>query len=354
MKFEQKKIFVDEKTDRSVGVLLGNVIGDALGAPFEFNIIRYGEKEMIDGFSETEIRNKKNYNVFRLKPGQWTDDDSMALCLADTILVKNNFDPIDLRIRFWNWNRYGYCTAFGYDNSRTFKHSVGLGGNISLSMKEFQENQIPYTKAGNTETSGNGSVMRNAPIPMFFSNDMFLALEMAANQSRTTHQGIEAAECCRLLTYFTVQAIQGKSKDTIFESLREFQTTSESVYKLANSEAEENDPINRNWNWRDPFFKYSPARAEKMPGYIGSYAMDAMSMALHVIYTTDDFKSALLKSANLRGDSDSVSAVVGQMAGSLYGTQSIPRDWLETIFQWDPKGSILLRAYKLSRGKEKH
>jgi len=219
-------------------------------------------------------------------------------------------------------------------------------------MYEFPENHIPYTKAGNTETSGNGSIMRNSPIPLFFAQDMNLALEMAANQSRTTHQGIEAAECCRLLTYITVQALNGKPKEAIFDSLRNFQTTSFSVYKLATNEPEENDPINRNWNWKDPNFKYSPARAQQQPGYVGSYAMDAMSMALHVLYTTDSFKSALLKSANLRGDSDSVSAVVGQMAGALYGAQSIPKDWIESILQWDPKGTIILRAYKLSQGRK--
>jgi len=265
---------------------------------------------------------------------------------------KKTFDPIDLRIRFWNWHHYGYCNAFGYDTQRISNASVGLGGNISLSMYEFQDNQIPYTKAGNNETSGNGSLMRNSPIPMFYSKDMNLALEMAANQSRTTHQGIEAAECCRLLTYFTVQAINGLSKDEIFESLKSFQTESLSVYKLASSEPEENDSINRNWNWKDPDFKYSPARAKSMPGYVGSYAMDAISMALHIIYTTDSFKSSLLKSANLRGDSDTVSAVVGQMAGALYGAKSIPKDWIEAILQWDPNGTIMLRAYKLSTGRQ--
>jgi len=218
-------------------------------------------------------------------------------------------------------------------------------------MREFQDHQIPYTNAGNSETSGNGSIMRNSPIPMFFASDINLALQMAANQSKTTHQGIEAAECCRLLTYFNVQAINGLPKEAIFDSLKSFPTNSYSVYKLAISEHEENEPINRNWNWKDPDFKYSPERANKQPGYVGSYAMDAMSMALHIIYTTDNFKSALLKSANLRGDSDSVSAVVGQMAGALYGAQSIPKDWIESILQWDPKGTIMLRAYKLSHRK---
>merc|ERR1712032_1021948 len=81
----------------------------------------------------------------------------------------------------------------------------------------------------------------------------------------------------------------------------------------------------------------------EQPGYVGSYAMDNVSMALHCVHTTTSFEEALLKAANLRGDSDSVCAVVGQLAGSLYGASAIPEDWLARLQQWDG-GSIIARA----------
>lgn len=69
-------------------------------------------------------------------------------------------------------------------------------------------------------------------------------------------------------------------------------------------------------------------------------------MALHCLYTTNSFAEATLKAANLRGDSDSVCAVTGQLAGALYGASAIPPDWLDCIRKWDG-GSIAARALML-------
>jgi len=101
------------------------------------------------------------------------------------------------------------------------------------------------------------------------------------------------------------------------------------------------------WNWKDPNYSYSPTRAKQQPGYIGSYAMDALAMAFHCVYYTESFEAALMKCANLRGDSDSVCAVVGQIAGAIYGWNRIPVSWVQAILEWDNEEFILLRGYKL-------
>jgi len=103
----------------------------------------------------------------------------------------------------------------------------------------------------------------------------------------------------------------------------------------------------RNWNWKDDYFKYAKSRAKAQPGYVGSYAMDAMAMALHCVWSTNSFTEALLKCANTRGDSDSVCAVAGQIAGAIYGLKSIPKDWVQAVLTWDKNHFIPLRAYKL-------
>ena len=139
-----------------------------------------------------------------------------------------------------------------------------------------------------------------------------------------------------------------------------------SVNCLVNSKQEERCEANekfeledRNWNWKDPEFKYFSTqvnlieilskfhRSSRQPGYIGSYAMDAMSMALHCLWTTKSLKEAMLKSANIRGDSDTVTSICGQMAGAIYGCSEIPAKWMEIVGTWDPHGFIPLRAYKL-------
>ena len=123
-----------------------------------------------------------------------------------------------------------------------------------------------------------------------------------------------------------------------------------SVNYLAKSQQEGNDK-NRNWNWKNQNFRYSELRAMMNPGYIGSYCMDCLSMALHIIYYTNNFKEAILKAANLCGDADSVASVVGQIAGAYYGFDSIPKDWINLIRQWD-HNEIALRGYIFCHLKE--
>ena len=125
-----------------------------------------------------------------------------------------------------------------------------------------------------------------------------------------------------------------------------FKCNCDSVNHLAYSLQEGNDP-NRNWNWNVPVYRYSFQRAQNNPGYIGSYSMDAMAMALHILMNTNTFKEAILKGVNLRGDADSLGAVIGQLAGAYYGLDNIPEDWIKTIYKWDPKLEIALRGYIL-------
>lgn len=160
--------------DRCVGSYMGMVLGDYLGAPIEFlnakdksNSIKISAT-LADGFkypSETK-------NPFRLQLGQWTDDASMGACMADSLLVKPEFSGRDIRSRFWNWCNVGYNNAFMLDKSRDKHRSVGLGGNISKSiyaMNGLAYGDIPDKYLANTEDSGNGGLMRLAPIPVYYS-----------------------------------------------------------------------------------------------------------------------------------------------------------------------------------------
>eukprot|EP01121_Diplochlamys_sp_Union-15-3_P019900 TRINITY_DN7602_c0_g4_i1.p1 TRINITY_DN7602_c0_g4~~TRINITY_DN7602_c0_g4_i1.p1 ORF type:complete len:422 (+),score=79.43 TRINITY_DN7602_c0_g4_i1:52-1266(+) len=355
--FVQEKLMndgFDKETDRAIGALLGNVTGDALGAPMEFSSVRYGSSEL-KGLDHISIWEKPCYNRFNLKPGQWTDDSSMALCLADSLLVCKGLNPIDLRLRFLNWWNFGYCNAFGYDNDRG--GSVGLGGNISQSFSEFLRKKTEYTTAGDLQTSGNGSIMRLSPAAIYYHKDLKMAEDLAYKQSKTTHQGEEAAECARLLAHCIVKGIHGDGTKNFLDNLHEtFKSPLYSLTCMAASKCEEEHEENqklklkledRKWNWKNPDFRYSVNRARSQPGYVGSYAMDAMAMSLHCIYTTNSLTEAMLKCANVRGDADSVCAVTGQIAGAIYGASQIPKSWIKLVQQWDDNGNIALRAYKL-------
>lgn len=229
--------------DRSFGCVLGNAIGDALGAPLEFSAVRYGSDEL-KGFN-SHVWRRLGYNAFGVRPGQWTDDNAMGLCLADSLLVCNGFDPYDLRQRFGAWINYGYNNAFGRDPGRSDRSSVGLGGNISMSITEWAKKGEAMTTAGDEFTNGNGSVMRNGAVPVWFRNDLQGGMEAAYRQSRTTHRGEEAGELCRLLTYICVQFINGKGRE-LLDDLSGFKSKLYTVTCLANAVCEEHNQENSN------------------------------------------------------------------------------------------------------------
>ena len=350
LKKKNSNTFTDiEKS--SIGSMQGMTIGDAMGARVEFMPLDYNYNKIKD-MGDTIIGN------FRLRPGQWTDDTSMGLCLSDSLIEnKGNFDPRDIMMRFILWWFFGYNNAFRFDKKRPSKHSVGLGGNISGSLFKYikDSGKNEYTKYGNRHTSGNGSIMRNAAIPLCYFRNEAKALDFAKKQSLITHQGDEAAGCCQLMTFIIIKILRLKNgnklnknntklKD-ILEDLTEFKCEYKSVLSLALSQKEGNDN-NRNWNWKDKNFKYSEERAKKKPGYIGSYCMDGLAMALHVLYHTDSFQKAILKAVNLCGDADSVGSVVGQIAGAFYEYDSIPKDWIKKINHWD-NDEIALRGFIL-------
>eukprot|EP00808_Paulinella_micropora_P025197 g56813.t1 len=345
------------KQERAIGALMGLAVGDSIGAPLEFAPYSVTGETFVEEMGQEEVWGNPWLNRFRLKSGQWTDDTAMALCLADSLLERKAFDPLDLRLRFHNWWAFGYNNAFGSDHDRPNKSSVGLGGNISQSMNEFVFRQLPFTKAGDRRTSGNGSLMRAAAIPIFYSSQPEACIRYAYAQSKTTHQGDEAAECAMLLSYIISKAIHAPATmprqtpaerktltcrprsagpvtyaqwllsglDDELNGLLERATSfadsnhpentlplparlSYGVHCLAAARKEESceanrglDLADRNWSWKTGgSYRYANGRAREMPGYVGSYCMDALAMALHCVWSTNSFKDAVLKCANMR------------------------------------------------------
>ena len=324
---------------------------------------------------------------FRLKPGQWTDDSSMGLCLLDSLIAKPDFDAMDCMMRFVLWVSLGYNNAFGFDFKRRSdpsglgQGSVGLGGNISMSISQFMMEPRGATAAGDFNTNGNGSVMRLCPVAVRFWRDRRRAMEIAALSSLTTHQGIEAAMCCRLLAFVTctmiaaaadvpaAQRTQASFRLVFDQALAEFNmeplpacddparpdpsngrpkqaahdAAVAAVRAIANSESQGED---RNWNWRDKAFTYSPSRSFSQRGYVGSYCMDAMSMAFYRCYHSEDYTDAVLRAAGMGGDADSVGSIVGQILGAYYGHSAIPFSWARAVWNWE-KGSVMTRVREL-------
>ncbi|CAE7222529.1 tri1 [Symbiodinium sp. CCMP2456] len=289
-----------------------------------------------------------------LKPGQWTDDTSMALCLADSLCLCGHLDGSDLRKRFWCWHAEAMNTPWRLDPERKKRTSFGLGYNIAKSLIALYPDEPidpEYLNPGSSD-SGNGGLMRLAPVPIFYNRPEQLeeALDAAARSSLATHPGILATETARYLAFLVHSAINRKEE----MSAREFFIQQSAVYaaRLGERLAEDPEgqssadlreiqalatsnkegPMERCWNWQEPSLELLQtfrARGEKYNGhpvsrcYAGSYCMDGLAMALHAVASTESFHRAIEKAVNFLGDADTVGAIAGQLAGAFYGLEGI-------------------------------
>ncbi len=169
------------KRHRYRGALLGLACGDALGTTLEFK--RPGTfsplTDMIGG------------GPFKLQPGQWTDDTSMALCLAESLIEQKGFDPIDQMKRYVRWYRNGYLSSTG--------KCFDIGNTIKAALHNFEKTGNPYSGSTNPRSAGNGSLMRLAPVPLAYATQPRQAIDLSANSSRTTHGTRVAVDACRYL-----------------------------------------------------------------------------------------------------------------------------------------------------------
>ena len=281
--------------DRFRGCLLGLAVGDALGTTLEFR--PPGTFEPIDDMV--------GGGPFRLEPGQWTDDTSMALCLATSLLECGGFDATDQMQRYVRWQREGYMSSTG----RCFD----IGNTVSAALARFVEDGNPYAGSTDPYSAGNGSLMRLAPVPMYYANDAAEAIAMAAKSSRTTHQAQEAVDVCRYFAGLLVGALHGVDKETLLspaycpvEELWERGPLAEQIKRVASGSFKDRNP----------------------PDIQGTgYVVQSLEAALWAFHRSDSFREGALLAVNLGDDADTTGAIYGQIAGSHYGAQSIPVPW---------------------------
>jgi ADP-ribosylglycohydrolase len=179
------------------GALFGLATGDAVGTTLEFK--HPGTFEPITGMV--------GGGPFELKPGQWTDDTSMALCLAESLVEEQGFDPADQMSRYLRWWREGHLSSSGA--------CFDIGGTVSSALSRFELTGETFSGSTDPHSAGNGSIMRLAPVPLFFASNPEQAIAMSAESSRTTHGTETAVDACRYLGALIVGALQGASKESL-------------------------------------------------------------------------------------------------------------------------------------------
>jgi ADP-ribosyl-[dinitrogen reductase] hydrolase len=281
--------------DRFRGALLGLAAGDAVGTSVEFK----------PRGSFPPVTDMVGCGPFRLQPGQWTDDTSMALCLAASLVECQSFDAHDQMSRFVRWWRNGYMSSTG----RCF--DVGI--TTAESLRTFERTANPFAGSTDPHTAGNGSLMRLAPVPLFYFSNPTEAIERSGESSRTTHGARTAVDACRYFAGLLVGALGGADKETLLSPRY--------------------CPIEGYWD-AHPLHPKVAAVAdgsfkEKNPPEIrnSGYVVRSLEAALWAFHRTSSFRDAILMVSNEGDDSDTCAAICGQVAGAFYGLGGIPETW---------------------------
>jgi len=288
-----------EKIVRYRGALLGLAVGDAVGTTLEgkppgsFEAIT----DMVGGGS------------FNLKPGQWTDDTSLALCLAESLIECKGFNPVDQLERYLRWYREGYMSSTGA--------CFGIGFTTQGALERFERTHEPYSGSTDPWLAGNGSLMRLAPVPLFFAQRPAEAIERSGESSRTTHGATEAVDACRYFGALIVGAVNGASKE---ELLSEFYSPVPSYWRDKPLTPEIAEVA------AGSFKKRNPPQIQGL-----GYVVKSLEAALWAFYHSASFKEGCLLAVNLGDDADTTGAIYGQLAGAFFGKEEIPSPWLSRL-----------------------
>lgn len=282
-----------ELAERYTGCLLGLACGDAVGTTLEFKPRGSFEPitDMVGG------------GPFNLEPGQWTDDTSMALCLAESLIKKKGFDPLDQMERYVRWYRTGYLSST--------EVCFDIGGTTASALRRFEKTRDPFSGSTDSHSAGNGSLMRLAPVPLFFFPDRDAMIFYAGESSRTTHGAQECVDGCRLFASILYNALVGMDKEQVLFEHDETIIESPAIREILKG-------------------SYKGKIEDQIQGT--GYVVKSMEAALWCFYITNTFKEAVLKAANLGDDADTTAAICGQVAGAYYGISSIPSDWLKKVY----------------------
>lgn len=282
--------YFEQRRDRAVGALVGLAVGDAVGTTLEFK-----ERD-----TYPTLTDMVGGGPFRLRPGQWTDDTSMALALAHALLSDARLNEKDLMDRFCRWWRDGEysCTGSCFD----------IGNTVRSALSTYERTGNALAGSRDPNAAGNGSLMRVAPVAIRHWNDLRTRSDVAARQSMTTHGAEEAVQACIAYSDLLSEAIGGAPFKSLFEPKPgPWTRTVADTMSMAG--------LGR------------PRHKVRSTGYV-IHSLDA---ALWSVAGATDFREAILTAANLGGDADTTAAIAGQLAGAIWGVSGIPAPWLERL-----------------------
>ncbi|CAI7568503.1 unnamed protein product [Penicillium glandicola] len=291
---------------RAQGAIWGVCVADALGGPVQFR--DPGTFEPVTGL--------RFVAPFKQPAGSYSDDGSMTLALACSFNQSKMQYNHALSVRlFTQWLTNGHFSTVNYswDVGRSTRTSLRLwekyGGDMELAQG-MVIGGLDYE-----QFSGNGSLMRIVPVGLAYWRDPTLAKETARKQSMVTHPSLACVEACEAYTSLVCDVMKGHTKKQIFHAISVFPFTHP---KLKQRLSKHRYKSIADWQAKAPSDMTS-----------SGWVVDTLECALWAFFKYDTWKEGALAVVNLGGDADTAGAVYGGLAGSFYGFDSIPGEWVD-------------------------
>ena len=299
-------------------VAIGHAVADALGVPVEFR-----SRETLD---ENPVTEMLGFGTHRVPKGAWSDDTSMALASLDS-LARGVFDFDDVMRKFGEWYFEDKYTPTG--------EVFDAGGTCIYAIHRYNNKNISIDECGSSGegTNGNGSLMRIYPFVVVCAlADLSEKLwePIIEKASALTHAHERSKLGCKIYARILMSLLFDPSETSLKNAL----TAASEKYATSLEYCHYQRIFS-------PDFKKLTRETIKSTGYV----VDTLEAALWCLMTTNDYKSCVLKAANLGDDTDTVAAVAGSLAGALYGYDGIPDEWRNALLKRDYIEELCLSVY---------
>lgn len=300
-------------------VMIGHAIGDALGVPVEF----CSREEL----KANPVSDMRGYGTYPVPAGSWSDDTSMSVAALDS-LAKGIIDHDEIMRNFVEWVENGKYTPTGksFDIGRTCLQAI----RAYLTTKNTSEcGQV------GEYSNGNGSLMRIHPFALFAiakGATLGKLLDIVREGSSLTHAHPRTSYACGIYSMVLWDILNGIEKAELLSSIENAALLFDGIYP------EESD----HYEWA--FHKKIATKNEDEISGSG-YVVNTLEAALWCLLTTNSYKECVLKAVNLGEDTDTVAAIAGGLAGALYGYDSIPQEWKDTLIKREYIESLCEKAY---------
>ena len=295
---------MNRQNNQYLGAIIGHAVGDAMGFPTEFSkreeLLQSPVIEMIDSPDVGQ------------PAGSWSDDTAMEIATIDSFIQKKYFDYKDIMDKWVKWISKSEYTPTGV--------AFDIGRTCLKAIKKYCNGTAPL-QCGSTSINenGNGSLMRILPVALYayLKNLDDISIRKLTNEvSSLTHAHEVSRLGCYIYVQFIICLLKGYTKEEAYKHIQYLDYSAYDMHslKLYKRILDEQIEVQR-------------LDQIKSTGYI----VDTLESAMWIFMNAEHYKEAIIASTNIGGDTDTIGAIVGSMAGIYYGFESIPSNWLDKL-----------------------